>query len=121
MRDSIAISKPTVAAHFVGRPAELHEIYRAILLASSKFGSFREDPKKSSIHLVNRTAYAGVQTQKAALVLTLKSKVDIPSKRAIRSEKVSANRWYVEFKLTSLTQVDSELLDWLKASYQIAE
>jgi hypothetical protein len=71
----------TVARHFLGRAARVLDTYTAVLEAARAFGVVTEEPKKTSIHLVRATAFAGVATQKAALVLTLKSDRDVPSKR----------------------------------------
>ena len=51
----------------------MRAIYEAILHAARRLGKVSEEPKKSSIHLVCNTAFAGVATQKAGLVLTAKS------------------------------------------------
>src|SRR5262245_52887115 len=86
---------PTVAAHFADRDPVVKAIYAKILAASRKLGRVTEDPKKTSIHLVRSTAFAGVATRKAALILTLKSQVDIASPRIVKHQRASARRWYL--------------------------
>ncbi len=71
------------------RPPELRAIYDAILDVSSSFGKFTAEAKKTSIHLVYRSAFAGVAVRKDALILTLKSAVNIKSPRVYRAEQVS--------------------------------
>jgi hypothetical protein len=115
-----APKKPTVNMHFTNRSPAVRQIYDRILDVSRQFGPVKEDPKKTSIHLVNRSAYAGIQNRRQALILTLKSRTNIDSKRIFRSLQASANRWYLEIKLISPDQVDEELIDWLKASYRIS-
>ena len=73
-----------VKAHFDGKAAVVRDIYCRILEAVSAFGTFEEDPKKTSIHLNRRTAFAGIATRKDSLLLTIKASADIPSPR-IRS------------------------------------
>ncbi len=51
-------SEPTVGHHFVGRTHHVRETYDAILDAAAAIGPVREDPKKTSTHLVRRTAFA---------------------------------------------------------------
>jgi hypothetical protein len=122
MKDAalVPIREPSVEMHFYNRSPAVRQIYDRILDASRRFGSIKEDPKKTSIHLVNRSAYAGIQNRRELMILTLKSSTDIDNKRIFRRQRASANRWYLEIKLTSPEQVDDELIDWLEASYRIS-
>jgi hypothetical protein len=45
----------------------------------------REEPKKTSIHLVNKTAFAGIATRKEVLILTLKAANAVKSPRVHRA------------------------------------
>ena len=89
----------TVKEHFKNRTPEVEATYVAILKAAKKLGPVKEEPKKTSIHLVRKSAFAGVATRKAALILTLKSDSDITSKRIAKREQASAHRWHLEIKL----------------------
>jgi len=71
----------TVESHFEGKDASVRQIYDRILKSARKFGPVGEEPKKTSIHLVNRTAFAGVATRKSAIILTIKSDRKISSPR----------------------------------------
>jgi hypothetical protein len=110
----------TVKEHFENRGAEVKATYAAILKAAKQLGKVKEDPKKTSIHLVRKTAFAGVATRKSALILTLKSDSDIASKRILKREQASAHRWYLEIKLETPAQIDDEILGWLRKSYELA-
>ncbi|HEY8187962.1 MAG TPA: DUF5655 domain-containing protein [Pyrinomonadaceae bacterium] len=110
----------TVKEHFDNRAPEVKATYVAILNAAKKLGTVKEEPKKTSIHLVRKSAFAGVATRKSALILTLKSDSDIVSKRIAKREQASARRWHLEVKLETPAQVDSEILGWLKKSYELA-
>jgi hypothetical protein len=111
----------TVNAHFENRDAVVRQIYDRLLKSARTFGPVVEDPKKTSIHLVNRTAFAGVATRKSAIVLTIKADSDISSPRIHRSEQASARRFHHEVKLTSPNDVDAELDGWLKHAYLLSE
>ncbi len=63
---------------------------------------------------------SGVATRKAALVLTLKSASDVPGKRIVKREQVSANGWHVEVRLEAPGDVDRELFAWLGKAYDLA-
>jgi len=112
---------PTVDAHFSGRSPHVIEIYRKIVDASSALGPVEEDPKKTSIHLNRRVAFAGVQTRKDALILTLKSDRKVADHRVHKTEQTSANRWHFEVRLTDPAEVDEQILQWLRSSYELAQ
>jgi hypothetical protein len=85
-----------------------------------QIGPITEEPKKTSIHLVNTTALAGVATRKAHLILTIKSDHKLNSPRVHKTERVSARRFYQEVKLVSPAEVDDELVGWLREAYALS-
>lgn len=110
----------SVAAHFAKSDPEVHQTYRRVLEVARAIGPVVEESKKTSIHLVARTAFAGVATRRSALILTLKSAKDIRSPRIEKREQVSAHRWHVEIRLAKPSDVDRQLASWLSAAYQLA-
>jgi uncharacterized protein DUF5655 len=110
----------TVKEHFVDRAPQVKAIYNAIMRAARKLGPVSEEPKKTSIHLVRKTAFAGVATRKTLLILTIKSDSDVLNDRITKREQASANRWHLEIKLTAPKDVDSEVVSLLKKSYQLS-
>ena len=110
----------TVAQHFEGKDPVVKSIYECILKETHKFGKVIEEPKKTSIHLVNKSAFAGIATQKVALVLNIKSSSPIKHARIKKSEQISASRFHQEVKLTSPAEVDSDLIGWLQEAYLIS-
>ena len=113
-------SEHTIDSHFDGRSPHVRDIYERILAASKELGPVTEEPKKTSIHLANRTAFAGIATRKDALILTVKSSTDIPSPRIFKREQVSANRWHLEIRLDDPGRVDAELTGWLEKAYRMS-
>ena len=111
---------PTVRGHFEKRNPDVLATYKALLAAVRRLGPFHEDPKKTSIHLVRETAFAGIATRRDALILTLKSDVDITSKRVIKRERTSAKRWHLELRLESPKDVDGEVAGWLRSAYALS-
>ena len=57
----------SISQHFENKDPIVKSIYERILEESRKFGTVIEEPKKTSIHLVNKSAFAGVSTRKNAL------------------------------------------------------
>lgn len=110
----------TVKSHFEGKDPAVRQIYDRVLKAAGKFGQVIEEPKKTSIHLVNRSAFAGVATRKSAIVLTIKSDRKLSSPRIHKSEQASAHRFHHEVKLVSPVEVDAEVVKWLKDAYEMS-
>ena len=73
------------------------------------------------IHLVARTAFAGVAPRRSPLILMLKSAKDIRSQRIEKRAQVSAHRWQVEIRLAKPSAVDRQLTTWPGAAYELAE
>lgn len=87
------------------------------LEALHTLGPFQEEPKKTSIHLVHTVGFAGVHPRKSYLILNLRTDYPLDNPRITKSEQVSKNRFHNEVKLTSSSQIDEELLGWLKDAY----
>jgi hypothetical protein len=116
-----ATTAPRVSDHFDGRAAHVREIYDRLVAMAAGFGPVRQDPKKTSIHLARRTAFAGIATRRDAVILTLKSASDIRSPRIIKREQASAHRWHVEVKLTDPKQVDGQIAKWLERAIELSD
>ncbi len=110
----------TVKTHFQDKDKVVCEIYDRLLSKVEQCGPVIEEPKKASIHLVNRIAFAGVAIRRAAINLTIKGDHNLSSSRIRRTEQVSTNRFHHEVKLISPGDVDAELVGWLKAAYELS-
>ena len=110
----------SVSQHFENKDPIVKSIYERVLKEARKFGAVTEEPKKTSIHLVNKSAFAGVTTRKNALVLNIKSAAPIKHARIAKSEKLSASRFHQEVKLTTPADLDPLLVKWLKEAYEIS-
>ena len=113
-------SNVTIADHFARSAPTVRATYDAVLRAARSLGAVREEAKKTSIHLVRTSAFAGITTRKANLILTLKSEHELESPRVRRSERTSANRWHVEISLQGPADVDDELHSWIARAYSLA-
>jgi hypothetical protein len=109
-----------VDAHFTKSAPEVLATYQRLLETARDFGPVVEEPKKTSIHLVSHTAFAGVATRRTSLLLTLKSLTDIRSPRVRKREQTSAHRWHIDIPLTRPSDVDAQLTAWLRVAYQLA-
>lgn len=110
---------PEVARHFTKSADNVKQTYETLLVAAHKLGPVREEAKKTSIHLMRESAFAGVATRRDTLLLTLKSDHPIESPRIRRAEQTSANRWHLELRLAAPKDVDAELRRWLERAYAL--
>ena len=94
------------------------ELYKELLRALQPLGSFKEEFKKTSIHLTRRSAFAGVHPRKEYLLLTIKAAKPIRSKRIVKSDQVSKSRWHEEVRVAD-GDIDAELLGWLRDAYEL--
>lgn len=95
------------------------ELYRDLIRAIRTLGPFEEELKKTSVHLSRASAFAGVQFRRQYLLVTIKSGTPIKCQRVSKSEQVSKNRWHSEVRVSSDTDIDSQLLAWLRAAYDL--
>jgi uncharacterized protein DUF5655 len=72
------------------------DLYKHLLAAAERIGSFRAEVKKTYIHLVRSTAFAGVHPRKEHLLLTIKVEKPIRSARIQKTEQVPKNRWHLD-------------------------
>jgi hypothetical protein len=95
------------------------QIYEAILAATAKFGAVTADEKKTSVHLVAKTGFAGVHPRKSAVVLNIRSDAPIKSQRIRKLEQVSTRRFHNELLIDTPAGVDLEVIGWLKRAYDL--
>ena len=111
----------TVAKHFERSEPQVQAVYDKIVKTARASGPVGEDPKKTSIHLTRRTAFAGIATRKTAIILTLKASSDIRDARIIKHEQASAHRWHLNVKLEHARDVDATVAAWITQAYGLAE
>ena len=104
-------------SHFSGKEPSVRAMYDHLLSALRKFGKVIEEPKKTSIHLVNVSAFAGVQTRGTYILLNIKADHKIESPRIHQGEQISAKRFHHRVKISSVSEIDKELLGWMHEAY----
>lgn len=110
----------TITQHFDQSDEVVREVYRTILSISNQFGPVAEDPKKTSIHLNRKSAFAGIKTRRTFLILTVKAANDITDGRISKREQASANRWHHEIKISTVDEIDAEMIGWLRDSFELS-
>lgn len=107
-------------SHFSGKESSAREMYDHLLSALREFGQVIEEPKKTSIHLVNVSAFAGVQTRGTHILLNIKADHKIESPRIHKADQVSASRFHHRVKISNLSEIDNELIGWLHEAYVLS-
>ena len=110
----------SLESHFSGKEPSVRKMYDRLLSALRKFGKVIEEPKKTSIHLVNVTAFAGVQTRGTYILLNIKADHKIESPRIHKGEQISAKRLHHRVKISSVGEIDKELIGWLHDAYTMS-
>ncbi len=110
----------SISDHFTGKDPIVRTIYDRLLAEARSFGPVLEEPKKTSIHLVNKSAFAGVATRKNAVLLNIKSAAPIQDARVVRAEQLSARRFHQEVRLVASEEIDAVLLGWLRSAYELS-
>ena len=111
------MTKPEKALTSASRTAL--QLHHYLLTAIHPLGLFDEEVKKTSVHLVRGSAFAGVHFRREFLIVTVKSVKQIDSERVLKSEQVSKNRWHYEVKISDVSDIDEQLIGWLKDAYDL--
>lgn len=105
--------------HLRGKDPIVAKIYERLITEVRKFGPVGIEPKKTSIHLVNRFGFAGVYTRKEYINLEVHLNRKLTGKRVAKVEQASANRYHHTIRLSDPKEVDKELLTWLREAYEL--
>jgi Domain of unknown function (DUF5655) len=105
--------------HLKDKEPVVSAIYKKLIDNLEKFGQLKIEPKKTSIHLGNRFGFAGVYTRSNYINLEVHLNYKLTGKRILKVEQASPNRFHHTIKLSSVKDIDTELLGWLKEAYDL--
>ena len=108
-----------VGEHFRGTSPRLRETYEALMARVRQFGPVRTDAVKTSINLVSKYHFAAIRVRRDHLRIGFLSDAAIEDERIVRTERVGPSRIGYAVRLHTLTDVDDQLLAWLKRSYAL--
>lgn len=94
-------------------------LYHSLCVRLRRIGPFTEELKKTSVHLVRNSAFAGVRFRREHLIITIKSSSQIDSPRISKCEQTSRNRWHCDVKIAKDADLDRQLIGWLTAAYAL--
>ena len=99
-------------------PASM-DIYNALVAQLRRFGEFRVDAVKTSINLIHKYHFGSVTVQDEGLRLGFVSDEPIRSSRIVQTQELGPSRVGHSVKLKSASEVDGELLDWLRTAHAL--
>ena len=106
--------------HFEGKAPQVRAIYDAIIAMARKLGPVEEAVKKTSIHLNRKSAFLGIATRSAAVMLTVKSDGPWLHPLIAKSEQLSSKRWHHDLRLTDPGQLDDEICVHAAKAYELS-
>ena len=105
--------------HFKGKNPVAMEIYNALVAQLRRFGEFRVDAVKTSINLIHKYHFGSVTVKDEGLRLGFVSDEPIRSARIVQTQELGPSRVGHSVKLQSASEVDAELLGWLRTAHAL--
>jgi hypothetical protein len=112
--------KVDVKTHFNGKSPGIKKIYDRILKEVKKFGKVNVSPVQSSIMLKNVSTFLGLRVAKGWVEIDFflpEETHDFPIHKTMRYTKKKTIHYV---RLESAAQVDKQLVQWIKTSYEMA-
>jgi Domain of unknown function (DUF5655) len=121
IRNENLMSSLTIDSHFADKPPQVRATYDRLLTELRKFGPVQESPKQTSIHLEKNSGFAGVHPRKICFNLEFRTDYKIDDPRITRTQQLSARRFEHTVKLEQESDIDAQLLHWLKDAYELSK
>jgi hypothetical protein len=106
---------------FEGKAPELRTTFDHLIDQLRQFGEIKVAPKQTSIHLEKNSGFAGVHPRKTYFNLEFRTDYKIDEPRITRVQQLSARRFEHTVKLEKRSDVDEQLLKWLKDAYELSK
>jgi hypothetical protein len=111
--------RSSVESHFEFKDSQLSETFELLLANLKKLGPLRIDAVRSSINLISKYHFGGVQVHRDHLTIGFLSQRTINDKRIHRAEKVGAQKFIHFVKVRMPHEVDKKLMGWLANAYRL--
>jgi hypothetical protein len=94
-------------------------VYGALTDQVFKLDGCELQENSSSFHVAHGRAFLGIHPRRGGILVNVVLARQLESARVHRAECVSANRWHNEIILKDPTEVDAELLTWIREGYTL--
>jgi hypothetical protein len=108
-----------LAEIYADKKASLRPIHDTLMSAIGKFGEFEIAPKKGYVSLRRKKQFAMIGPGSATRVDVGLNMKDVPATDRLLAEKPGGMCQY-KVKLTSASEVDDELVSWIRRAYNAA-
>jgi hypothetical protein len=112
---------PSLDLLFEGKAPQLRAAFDHLIKELEQLGEIRVVPKQTSIHLEKNSGFAGVHPRKNYFNLEFRTDCKIDDPRITRVQQLSARRFEHTVKLEDESDVDEQLLSWLKVAYELSK
>jgi hypothetical protein len=94
-------------------------VYGALLDQISALDGCELQEKASSFHVAHGRAFLGIHPRRGGILVNIVLERQLESDRVHRAERVSANRWHNEVILNDPSEIDAEVLAWIREGYAL--
>ena len=108
-----------LAEIYADKKAPLRPIHDALMTAIGRFGEFEVAPKKGYVSLRRKKQFAMIGPGSATRVDVGLNMKDVPATDRLVAEKPGGMCQY-KVKLTAASEVDAELVGWIRRAYDAA-
>lgn len=92
-------------------------VYCALMDKLSALDGWELQENASPFHVARGRAFLGIHPRRGGILVNIVLTRELESARIYRAERVSANRWHNEVILTDPSEIDAELLTWIREGY----
>ena len=94
-------------------------VYEALIRMVHEIGPTKIEEKKTSLHVLNgRAAFLGIHPRKSGVRVNIVLARPLESARVAKAERVSANRYHNELDIREVSELDDELVGWIREAYE---
>lgn len=111
-------SKYALEYHFGKSKNHLRPLFDLLINRLSKDLKFELKIGKTYIGLINKLVFAAIYVQTRQMIFEFVPRKEFKSPRIIKTKKFQRARWAQYIKITNDADIDQELLDWVKFSYE---
>lgn len=105
--------------HLKNKPAVIRMIYDRLIMEVQRFGPYTLNPVKSSIQVKAGATFLSIKPKKERLDIEFSLPREVDKPPITKSFRVSGNRVMTCASLDNVMQVNEQLVDWLKESYEL--